>query len=294
MSLISRVGISFCLRRHLKSLGVRSITGSSVDENELSKFRKLADKWWNGAEFSSLRNMNQLRVPFVAEPFIATAFKKPHVPLDGIRILDIGCGGGILSEALARLGATVVGIDPVRESISAAIVHADTTFARDPHRQPTYKCCTIEELSADFRVGEFDAIVASEVVEHVDNLNSFLECTIGCLRPGGHLFVTTINQTPLSYFAAIIAAERILKLLPRGTHDYERFVPPKAFSLLLKDRKFFLNLREIFVSNPTFSDDCDVVKVHGMFLNPLTLQWSWTQNQSVNYALMATKRSPKT
>lgn len=280
-----------------------TINKPTANEFELEKFRKLSNKWWSGPEFAALRNMNQLRVPFVTEAFASNLYisnSKSHddsLPLDKIKLLDIGCGGGILSESLARIGADVTGIDPVEENISAAISHSELVFPEDSKNVPQYKCCTIEELSAELQnESAFDGIIASEVLEHVDNLEHFLKCAIHCLRPGGYFLVTTINQTPVSYLTAIFAAENILGLLPKGTHEYSKFIPPNAFSLVLSDRKckqtksvqtnYFL--KQIFLFSIV---GCDTMKVHGMFLNPLTLQWSWTQNQWVNYALMAIKRT---
>ena len=219
---------------------------TTLNELELDHFRKLTSKWWSGMEFAPLRSMNSLRVPFIVEayqsklsPIQIENKSNTRLSLNGVKLLDIGSGGGILSEALARLGAHVTGIDPVEENVKAASMHADVSFSSNSDHVPAYKFSTIEEFSTNsVNLGAFDGIIASEVLEHVDNIDNFLKCALDCLRPGGYFFVTTINQTPLAYVTVIRAAEDIFGLVPKGTHKYEKFVPPNALSLVLNDCKY--------------------------------------------------------
>ena len=223
----------------------------SVDIYELDKFRKFSPKWWKSDELLALRNLNQLRVPFIVDAIHSRLNDHfdpvtccSRFPLKNSKLLDIGCGGGILAESLARLGANIYGIDPVKENIAVAKNHARISFA-ETETMINYQSTTIEEFSnIDENQNSFDAVIASEVLEHVDDIKSFLQSSINCIRPGGFLIITTINQTLLSYFGAILISEYILGLLPRGTHEYSKFIPPAALSLILKeDCKFFFTLK---------------------------------------------------
>lgn len=204
---------------------------TTVDQRELEQFRKLSSRWWNGPEFAPLRAMNHLRVPLITEQFYGDS------TLDGIKLLDIGSGGGFLSEALARLDGDVTGIDPVEENIEAAKEHSLISFRKNLNKAPKYVRTTIEDFCEE-NGEKFDGVIASEVLEHVDNIGLFLESLVKCIKPGGYLFVTTINQTPIAYLGAIFAAENILGLAPKGTHQYEKFVPPHALNLVLRDCKY--------------------------------------------------------
>jgi len=209
---------------------------STVNEEELNKFRSFGETdWWTGSEFEALRAMNQLRVPFIRDAFkVSTNTSKP---LNGIKLLDIGCGAGILAEPIARLGANVLAIDPVEDNIKIAINHSINDKQLSDRLK--YECVTIEELAqrSDI-INSFDGIVASEVIEHVDNVELFLTSCLKCLKSGGKLFITTINQTPIALVTAIFLAENVFKLLPKGTHEYNKFVTPQALTLLLQDCKF--------------------------------------------------------
>ena len=211
---------------------IHKVSSTTIDQRELEQFRKLSSRWWNGPEFAPLRAMNHLRVPLITEQFYGDS------SLDSIKLLDIGSGGGFLSEALARLGGNVTGLDPVEENIRAAREHSSISFRKDLKKAPNYVQGTIEDfcLSPE-NVEQFDGVIASEVLEHVDNISLFLESLVKCIKPGGYLFVTTINQTPIAYLGAIFAAENILGLAPKGTHQYDKFVPPHALNLVLRDCK---------------------------------------------------------
>ncbi|OXB83162.1 UNVERIFIED_CONTAM: hypothetical protein H355_014418 [Colinus virginianus] len=189
-------------------------------------------------------------------------------PLSGIRILDVGCGGGLLSEPLGRLGASVTGIDPLEENIRTADQHK--SFDPVLAKRIQYKSGSLEEIVEE-SVETFDVIVASEVVEHVADLEMFIKCCSQVLKPGGSLFVTTINKTQLSYILGIVVAEKILGIVPEGTHEWEKFVPPEELQQLLEANGF------------------SVKAVNGMLYNPLSGSWSWMESTGINYALHAVR-----
>ncbi|KAM6967620.1 ubiquinone biosynthesis O-methyltransferase, mitochondrial [Aplochiton taeniatus] len=223
--------------------------------------------------------MNDLRVPFIRDNLLnVPRGQQPGQPLAGVRILDVGCGGGLLSEPLGRLGADVLGIDPVADSIGTAQLH--TSHDPDLRSRVRYRACTLEALceeadEEDQKEGEtaqFDAVVASEVVEHLADLETFALCCGQVLKPGGSLFITTINKTNLSYALAIVAAEQVLRIVPSGTHEWDKFISPVDLERLLESYGF------------------SVESVQGMLYNPLSGRWSWTKSTSINYALHAVKQ----
>ncbi|KAM6185177.1 ubiquinone biosynthesis O-methyltransferase, mitochondrial [Rhynchocyon petersi] len=247
-----------------------STSQTTVDSNEVKTFQALAHKWWDeqGA-FAALHSMNDLRVPFIRDNLLKTvAAHQPGKPLSGMKILDIGCGGGLLSEPLGRLGASVVGIDPVDENIKTAQHHK--SFDPVLEKRIEYKTCSLEEIVEE-NAETFDAIVASEVVEHVIDLETFIQCCYQVLKPGGSLFITTINKTQLSYALGIIFAEQIMGLVPKGTHTWEKFVSPEKLESILE------------------SNGLSVQTVTGMLYNPFSGYWHWSENTSLNYAAYAVK-----
>ncbi|XP_028984049.1 ubiquinone biosynthesis O-methyltransferase, mitochondrial isoform X1 [Betta splendens] len=254
----------------------RSASRTTVDHDELKKFWSLASKWWDEhGEFSALHALNDLRVSFIRDNLLNVhRARHPGKPLLGLRILDVGCGGGLLTEPLGRLGANVLGIDPVEDSIGTAQLHA----SHDPDLcdRISYQACTVEELSAEVEGGEeecrFDAIVASEVVEHLADLETFAFCCSHMLKEGGSLFITTINKTNLSYALGVVVAEQLLRIVPRGTHDWEKFISPVELERLLE------------------SNGVSVQSVKGMLYNPVSGAWSWTNSTAINYALHAVKQ----
>uniref|UniRef100_A0A3Q3XJ79 Ubiquinone biosynthesis O-methyltransferase, mitochondrial n=1 Tax=Mola mola TaxID=94237 RepID=A0A3Q3XJ79_MOLML len=263
-----------CTQRTLRL--VRSASQASVDPEEVRRFRSLASKWWDEqGEFAALHAMNDLRVPFIRDNLLNVHTRRhPGKPLAGLKILDVGCGGGLLAEPLGRLGASVLAIDPVENSIGTAQLHS--SYDPELRDRVRYRACTLEELSAEEegeRAGHFDAVVASEVVEHLADLETFAFCCGHVLKPGGSLFITTINKTNLSYVLGIIVAEQLLRIVPRGTHDWEKFISPVELERLLE------------------SNGLSVRSIQGMLYNPVSGAWSWSDSTAINYALHALRVS---
>ncbi len=242
-------------------------SSSSVDPHEIEKFNKLSATWWNAdGPMWPLHRLNGLRSGYIVQQLVSH-FKldaSTEAPLTGLRILDIGCGGGLLSEAMARHGAEVHGVDISDGNIAAATLHA-----RSMSRPPHYEHTTAEALYA--RGEDYDVVLNMEVVEHVADLSSFMRTCNGLVGPGGLQFVSTINRNPLSWLSAIIAAEYILKWLPRGTHQYHRLVKPAELQNLLE------------------RDNLNKVATTGVFVNPLTRQMSLSRSRLINYVIVAEK-----
>ncbi|KAK2902852.1 hypothetical protein Q8A67_007565 [Cirrhinus molitorella] len=255
----------------LTRLNVRTISQTTLDPAEVRKFQAMASKWWDlQGEFAALHSMNDLRVPFIRDNLLNVhGIEQLGKPLSGLRILDVGCGGGVLSEPLGRLGADVLGIDPVEDSVRTAELHS--SYDPELRERVRYQACTLEELAED-EVEGFHAVVASEVVEHLADLDAFASCCQQVLKPGGSLFITTLNKTNLSYVFGIVAAEQLLRIVPSGTHDWEKFVSPEDLERLLESFGFY------------------VEAIRGMMYNPLTGAWSWQKSTAINYALHAVKR----
>ena len=182
-----------------------------------------------------------------------------------ISILDVGCGGGILTEPLARIGGHVTGLDANCDLIEKAKLRT-----KEKNLKVDYLCSSIEKYACDNKE-KHDAVVASEILEHVTQKKEFLEACVQCLKPGGSVFITTINKTPVANVLGIFVAENLLGLLPKGTHQYEKFIKPHNLEKILED----LN--------------CKTVLVQGMFYNFVGNEWHWCSNDSINYALHAVK-----
>ena len=240
---------------------------SSLDSAEVEKFSKLAAEWWNPkGKFGVLHVFNPVRLAWIKEQVTARLGRDPSArrPLEGLRFLDIGCGGGLLCEPMARLGASVVGVDPSEKNITTASVHAsEVELAID------YRTGTAEDLAA---AGEkFDVILNMEVVEHVANQAAFIKSCSAMLNPGGLMFVATLNRTFKSFALAIVGAEYVLRWLPRGTHEWEKFVKPSELETWLIDAGMTLKAQT------------------GVTYHPLANEWRKSRDRDVNYMLVAHK-----
>lgn len=249
---------------------------SSVDPSAVIHHGKLANNWWDESGFlKALHSMNTLRVPLVRDGLFRTgaaniSMQNTPEPLKGLHIVDVGCGGGFLSEPLARLGASVTGIDASSELIEVARQHAKS----DPSLEGSLTYIhTVAEAYASEKEGKFDAVVSSEVIEHVPDKSFFLEQCIKLLKPKGSFFLTTLNRTTQSWLGAIVAAENLLRIVPPGTHQWELFVQPGELQMMLE------------------KCGCTTKLVHGMCYNPITNDWKWSNNVSINYAVHAVKAS---
>jgi 2-polyprenyl-6-hydroxyphenyl methylase/3-demethylubiquinone-9 3-methyltransferase len=231
---------------------------STIRATEVERFNRLAATWWNSAgPMRPLHVINGLRLGYLLEQ-IAHRFGRPPGDLTGLRIADVGCGAGLMCEPLAARGAQVVGVDAAENNIAAARQHAV-----DGHLQIDYR---VGEPDSALRAGEsFDVLLLLEVVEHVDNLQVFVQQAARYLKPGGLLLASTINRTPRSFVTAILGAEYIFRLLPRGTHRWTQFVRPDE-------------LRQAAASCGLVQHDC-----RGMGYLPAIHRAWWTTNLSVNY-----------
>jgi len=204
--------------------------GGTVDDAEIAKFAAMAEEWWDpDGKFKPLHKFNPVRIAFIRDRLCAHFGRDPLAPepLKGLSILDIGCGGGLLCEPLARLGASVTGIDATERSVHVAAAHAEQMgLAID------YRFTTVEALAEDDK--RYDAVMNMEVVEHVANADTFLAASADLVTPDGMMFLATLNRTPKSFALAIVGAEYILGWLPRGTHDWKKFVKPSELAAALR------------------------------------------------------------
>ncbi len=244
------------------------MNNNTIDENEISNFSSIADKWWDPyGPFKPLHNLNPARILYIKNKLTSyyNIDTKDPKPFKNLRILDIGCGGGILSEPMARLGGKVVGVDPSEKNIKIAKTHSNQSKLKID-----YINSSAEQL---VEWGEkFDVILNMEVVEHVSNIETFISSCYSLIKPGGIMFIATLNRTIKSYFFAIIGAEYILRWLPKGTHDWNKFVKPSE-------------LRN-YCSNSGFIN----IDFRGMTYNPIKDNWSITSDLSVNYIGNLSKR----
>lgn len=230
--------------------------GSNLDQAELDKFSVNAHLWWDKqSEFKPLHDINPLRLDYIAE----------QVQLDGLQVLDVGCGGGILSEALARTGASVTGIDLSQSALDVARLHAAENSIRID-----YQCTSTEEF-AELHAGTFDVVTCMEMLEHVPDPQAIVRACSQLLKPGGTAFFSTLNRNNKSYAFAIVGAEYVLNLLPRGTHDWHKFIKPSELASWCRE------------SNMALQD------LRGMTYNPLAKTYALGADVDVNYLLSAVK-----
>lgn len=239
--------------------------GSTVDQGEVERFSRLAQEWWNPrGKFRPLHKFNPVRLGYLKREVSAHFQRDPLSPraFEGLRILDIGCGGGLVCEPLARLGADVVGVDPSATNIEVARLHAAQSGL-----SVDYRAATAEELAA---AGEsFDVVLALEVVEHVADVPEFLRLTSGMVRPGGLMVVATINRTLKALGLAIVGAEYVLRWLPRGTHSYDKLVRPDE------------------VEAPLQAEGLTLLDRTGVVYDPLRDLWKESRDTDVNYMILA-------
>ena len=232
---------------------------STINKKEIEKFSRIAEEWWNPeGKFKPLHKFNPIRISYIKENILSTLkLKDKKKPLEKIKILDIGCGGGLLSEPICRLGAKVTAIDASKKNIEVAKLHAKKSDLKI-----NYICTSPEKLKIK---DQFDVILNMEIVEHVENVDLFLKSCSKLLKKNGIMFVATLNKTLKSYVFAIIGAEYILRWLPIGTHEWEKFLKPEKLISILKN------------------NNLDVERVNGMKFNILTDKWSVSEDKSINY-----------
>lgn len=240
------------------------MTASSIDDAEVAKFRAMAAEWWDPAgKFKPLHMLNPVRLDYITGQITAefARDRRSLRPFEGLRLLDIGCGGGLISEPMARLGAAVTGADAAAENIEVARLHAEQSgLAID------YRAVTAESLLAEG--AQFDVVLALEIVEHVADPQQFLTTCARLLRPGGVLIASTLNRTPQSFAAAIVGAEWVMRWLPRGTHAWSRFIRPDELAGMFE------------------AAGVRVVDRAGMVFNPLGWSWSLSRRDlAVNYLM---------
>lgn len=234
----------------------------NLDPAEIGKFDEMARHWWDETgDFKPLHRINPLRLDYIRD-----RLSHDNRSLDGLRVLDVGCGGGILTESLARAGARVTGIDMADKPLQVARLHAIESGLDD---EIIYERATIEAFAAE-HAGEFDVVTCLEMLEHVPDPASVIGACRQLLADDGHLFLSTINRNPKSYLLAVIGAEYVLRLLPRGTHDYEKFIRPSEIAAMLRATGFAL------------------ADVTGMTYNPLTDVYRLARDTDVNYLVHAT------
>ena len=228
----------------------------NADPAELDKFGDLAHRWWDPhSEFKPLHDINPLRLDWIDQA----------VDLAGKRVLDVGCGGGLLSEGMAARGALVTGIDLSDKPMSVARLHL-----LESGQKVDYRKISVEELAVEMP-GAFDAVTCLEMLEHVPNPSSVITACAHLVKPGGQVFLSTLNRNPKSYLFAVLGAEYILKMLPKGTHDYAKFIKPSELARWAK----LANL--------------EPEEIIGMTYNPLTQKYSLGQDTSINYLMRAVR-----
>jgi len=232
---------------------------TSINKKEVEKFSKMATEWWDPeGKFKPLHKFNPIRIQYIKENIINNFnLKNKSKPLSGVNILDIGCGGGLLSEPMSKMGAKVTGIDASSKNIKIAKLHS-----KKNNLKINYLCSSPEKIKSKKK---FDVILNMEIVEHVEDVNYFLKSCSKLLKKNGLMFVATINKTLRSYVFAIVGAEYVLRWLPIGTHEWEKFVKPEDLKKILLKNNLYLN------------------KLDGMKFNIIKDEWNISKDLSVNY-----------
>ena len=232
---------------------------NTINKKEIDKFSKIAEEWWNPeGKFKPLHKFNPIRISYIKENIIKTfKINQKKTPLKKIKILDIGCGGGLLAEPMCRLGAEVTAIDASEKNINVAKLHSKKNDLKI-----NYICTSPEKLQIK---NKFDVILNMEIVEHVDDVNFFLKSSSKLLKKNGIMFIATLNKTLKSYIFAIVGAEYILRWLPIGTHEWEKFLKPEELISMLE------------------KNDLRLDRVDGMNFNLIKDKWSVGNDKSVNY-----------
>ena len=239
---------------------------TTINKEEIQKFSKLADEWWNASgKFKPLHMFNPIRIEYILENICDhyKIDKKKNFPLNGIKILDIGCGGGLISEPMNRLGSQVTGIDASFKNIQIAKIHAEKGGLKINYIQKSPEQLDEEE--------KYDVILNLEIVEHVDDIDLYLKSCKKLLKSNGLMFTATLNRTFTSYVKAIIGAEYVLRWLPIGTHDWNKFIKPNELEDKLKELKF------------------STKDLKGLQFNPLNKKWKRSSDLSVNYIILSIK-----
>ncbi len=239
---------------------------TTINKEEIQKFSRLAEEWWDvNGKFKPLHMFNPVRIEYITDKIkkhFKIEKKDPHY-LKNLSILDIGCGGGLISEPMARLGANVVGIDASEKNINVAKLHSEKTGLKI-----TYINSSPENL--DYKE-KFDIILNLEIVEHVDNVNLYIESCYKLLKTNGLMFTATLNRSFISYIKAIIGAEYILRWLPIGTHDWNKFIKPEELESYLSEKNF------------------STLDIKGLKFNPFIKRWKQSNDLSVNYIICSKK-----
>jgi 2-polyprenyl-6-hydroxyphenyl methylase / 3-demethylubiquinone-9 3-methyltransferase len=242
---------------------------TSVDPAELAKFTAMAEEWWDpDGKFRPLHQLNPARLSFIRDRVCAHVGRDPKAerPLHDLRILDIGCGGGLLCEPLTRLGARVTGVDAAEKNVQVARAHAAQSGL-----DIDYRHAAAEDLAADEESDRYDVVLNMEVLEHVADVAGFLATSAALVKPGGATVVATLNRTPKSFMLAIVGAEYVLRWLPRGTHDWRKFLRPSELAAHLRRAGM------------------EIAEMTGVEYNPLAASWRLTGDLDVNYMVFATK-----
>lgn len=243
---------------------------NTVDPEEIERFSRIASEWWNPeGKFRPLHRLNPVRIAYIRDQACAHfgIDKDRPLPLSGLSVLDIGCGGGLIAEPMARLGAKVTAIDAADKNIAVASLHAQQAGLDIDYRK-----ATAEALLQQPDATAYDMVLALEIIEHVADVEAFIECCAGLVKPGGLIILSTLNRTAKSYALAIIGAEYVLRWLPPGTHDWKKFLRPSELYLPLQRHR--IAVREMT----------------GMVMSPLSGVWRLDKNDlSVNYLITGSK-----